>query len=214
MTVAVALDRFVSGFAASALATWVGLEPWQLTSQAQAIVRSMLAGLDPSAYAIDAEVAVHRTAVIESGATLKGPLVVGPGCFIASGAYLRGGNWMARDCSLGPGVELKSSFLFEGTRLAHFNFVGDSILGADVNLEAGSIVCNHRNEREDKDILVRIEGRLHATGSPKFGAVIGDHGRVGANAVLAPGTLLAPRTVVQRASLMDQEMPDPTGNAR
>lgn len=210
----VPLDRFVAGFAASPLAPWAGLEPWQLTAQAQAIVRSLLGGLDRSAYAIEGEVATHRSALVEAGAILKGPLVVGPHCFIASGAYLRAGNWLDAHCSLGPSVELKSSFLFEGTKLAHFNFVGDSILGADVNLEAGSIVCNHRNEREDKDIRIRLDGSLHATGSHKFGAVIGDHGRVGANAVLAPGTLLPPRSVIQRASLTDPELPDSTGTAR
>ena len=31
---------------------------------------------------------------------------------------------------------------------AHFNFVGDSIIGNDVNIEAGAILCNHYNERE------------------------------------------------------------------
>jgi len=44
---------------------------------------------------------------------------------------------VAERCILGPGAELKSSFVFAGTKLAHFNFVGDSVLGEDVNLEAG-----------------------------------------------------------------------------
>jgi acetyltransferase-like isoleucine patch superfamily enzyme len=39
----------------------------------------------------------------------------------------------------------------------------------------------------------------------KFGALIGDHCRIGANAVLAPGALLAPGTVVGRTQLVDQE---------
>jgi bifunctional N-acetylglucosamine-1-phosphate-uridyltransferase/glucosamine-1-phosphate-acetyltransferase GlmU-like protein len=89
--------------------------------------------------------------------------------------------------------------------LAHFNFVGDSILGADVNLEAGSIICNYRNERADKEILVRIGKALRKTGCQKFGAVVGDHSRIGANAVVAPGALLAAGSVVPRASLRDQE---------
>lgn len=52
-------------------------------------------------------------------------------------AYLRGGVWLERSCVVGPGAELKSSFLFDGSKLAHFNFVGDSIVGCEVNLEAG-----------------------------------------------------------------------------
>jgi bifunctional N-acetylglucosamine-1-phosphate-uridyltransferase/glucosamine-1-phosphate-acetyltransferase GlmU-like protein len=136
---------------------------------------------------------------------LKGPLILGADCFVASGAYLRGGCWLAEGCTIGPGAELKSSFVFAGTKLAHFNFVGDSVLGADVNFEAGSIVCNFRNERADKEIRVRVAGALHRTGARKFGALIGDGARIGANAVLAPGTLLPAGAVVRRSALCDQE---------
>jgi NDP-sugar pyrophosphorylase family protein len=151
--------------------------------------------------------ALHTTVTVESGAVLKGPLIVGPHCFIAAGAYLRGGNWIDAHCTFGPGAELKSSFVFAGTKLAHFNFVGDSILGAGVNLEAGSVICNYRNERDDKEVRVRIKGALHPTGCQKFGAVVGDECRIGANAVLAPGALLVPRSVVVRTSLRDDELP-------
>lgn len=127
---------------------------------------------------------------------------------VASGAYLRGGNWVGEDCVLGPGTELKSSFVFAGTRLAHFNFVGDSLVGSGVNLEAGSVVCNYRNQRADPEIRVLLDGALHPTGVLKFGALIGDGARLGANSVVAPGALLRPHTIVARAGLLDQ---DPTG---
>jgi bifunctional N-acetylglucosamine-1-phosphate-uridyltransferase/glucosamine-1-phosphate-acetyltransferase GlmU-like protein len=138
------------------------------------VVRRLLDGLDPSEFAINSEIAVHRSAFVETGAILKGPLILGAHLFVAAGAYLRGGSWAAERCTFGPGAELKSSFVFSGTKLARFNFVGDSILGSDVNLEAGSIVCNYRNERSDKEIRVRVGATLHGTGRDKFGAVIGD----------------------------------------
>lgn len=205
----VELGSYIAGFAASALAPWAASLPWELPPRAPDIVRQLLAALPADDYAIDGEVAVHRSARVEPGAVLKGPLILGPGCFVAAGAYLRGGNWVDAGCSLGPGVELKSSFVFAGTALAHFNFVGDSVLGAGVKMEAGSIVCNHRNERANKEILVRggEGGALLRTGCEKFGALIGDGARIGANAVLAPGALLAPGRVVRRASLVDQELP-------
>ena len=95
-----------------------------------------------------------------------------------------------------PGAELKSSFVFADSTLAHFNFVGDSILGSDVNLEAGAVVCNHRNEHG--------AAGLPAT-ARKFGALVGDGSRIGANAVLAPGTLLRPNSIVGRLELVDQQ---------
>ncbi len=201
------ISRYIDSFARSPLGRWRDLQPWELTARAPALVRELLAILPMEAFSVADEIAVHHSAIVEEGAVLKGPLILGAGCFVAAGAYLRGGNWLAEDCLIGPGVELKSSFLFAGTRLAHFNFVGDSILGADVNLEAGSILCNYRNERIDKEILVRAQGVLIRTGCEKFGALVGDGSRIGANAVVAPGALLLPGTVVPRTALWDQEAP-------
>ncbi len=209
---AIDLAAYIAGFAGSPLAPWAASLPWELPLHAPDIVRRLLAGLPADDYLVDGDVAVHRSARVEPGAVLKGPLILGPGCFVAAGAYLRGGNWVDARCSIGPGVELKSSFVFAGTALAHFNFVGDSVLGAGVNMEAGSIVCNHRNERLDKQIFVRSGkggegGALRPTGCEKFGALMGDGVRIGANAVIAPGALLAPGRVVGRTALFDPELP-------
>ena len=196
---------YIASFTDSPLAAHGGLAPWALTTQAEAIVRGLLGTLPLDGYHVEGDIAVHASAVVEPGAVLKGPLVLGPGCFVAAGAYLRGGNWLQADCTLGPGAELKSSFVFRGTKLAHFNFVGDSVLGAEVNLEAGSIIANYRNERADPQVHVRLGGALQPTGVRKFGALIGDRGRLGANAVAAPGTVLLPGTVVGRLQLVDPE---------
>ena len=169
------------------------------------MVRALLDSLDPDEFVVSQEMAVHRLATVESGAILKGPLILGAGCFVAAGAYLRGGNWVAGNCTIGPGAELKSSFVFSGCKLAHFNFVGDSLLGEGVNLEAGSIICNYRNERPDRGIRVRVGNQLHSTGCDKFGALVGDGSRIGANAVLAPGALMAIGSVIGRTALCDQE---------
>ena len=200
------LARYIGAFAGSPLASWRNLAPWQLTAQSSVVVRELIAALPSRDFIVADEIAIHRHATVETGAVLKGPLIVGAGCFIAAGTYLRGGNWLAENCTLGPGTELKSSFVFAGTRLAHFNFVGDCVIGSNVNFEAGSVICNHRNERDPKEVLVRIGITLRRTGAEKFGALIGDRSRIGANAVIAPGALLLPDTVVRRAALCDQEM--------
>ena len=68
------------------------------------------------------------------------------------------------------------------------------------------MVCNYRNERSNKEIRVRICAVLQGTGVDKFGAVIGDGCRIGANAVVAPGALLTPGSIVRRAALRDDEL--------
>jgi len=200
------LGDHIAGVAVSPLASFADRTPWTLVADAPVIVRSLLETLSAADYVIDGDMALHRSATVEAGAVLKGPLIVGPRCFIATGAYLRGGNWLDADCLVGPGSELKASLLFAGTKLAHFNFVGESVLGAGVNLEAGSIICNYRNERPGTSVQVLINGRLYDTGAAKFGALVGDGCRIGANAVVAPGAVLWAGQVVQRASLLDQEL--------
>ena len=197
------LADYVASLGASPLAPFADAAPWALTSAAADVVARLLDALAGD-YARAEGVAVHATATIERGAVLKGPAIVGAGCLVAAGAYVRDGCWLDARCTLGPGAELKSSFLFAGTKLAHFNFVGDSVLGADVNLEAGAVIANYRNEWPDATIALRVGGRRVETGVRKFGAVVGDGARVGANAVIAPGALLAPHTVVGRLALVDQ----------
>ena len=192
------IAEYVAGIGASPLAPWANLQPEQFTAQSGSIVEQLLTSLSAGEYRISSGVAIHVTANVEQGATLKPPLVLSRGVFVAAGAYLRGGCWLAEGCCVGPSSELKSSFVFAGSVLAHFNFVGDSIIGGQVNFEAGSVICNHRNEHR-------------AAGPPaaavKFGALVGDGSRIGANAVLAPGTVLVPNSVVGRLELVDRQHP-------
>ncbi len=162
-----------------------------------------MASLDVD-YRSSGNVAVHASATIEPGAVVKGPAIIGPRCLVAAGAYLRGGVYLDEECIVGPNAELKSSLLFRGSKLAHLNFVGDSILGASVNIEAGAIVANYRNELDDKRIRISHAGKVIDTGVEKFGILAGDGVRIGANAVVAPGAILPPDSKVSRLSLVDQ----------
>ncbi|WP_244474270.1 LpxA family transferase [Methylobacterium sp. Leaf87] len=174
--------------------------------QLREIVHGLLDGLG-SDFRIEDGIAVHRTATVEDGASLKAPVIVGPRCLVAQGSLIRGGCWVDEDCIVGPGSELKTTIVFRGSKLAHFNIVGDSLLGEDVNLEAGAIIANHRNERDEKSIVIQYGDRAIETATTKFGALVGDGTRIGANAVVAPGVILAPRTIVGRWALIDQRPP-------
>jgi len=196
-------DGHIAEFRASALGEFADSAPWELTLNAATVVGRLLSRL-ASGYTVNGAIAIHPTSTIEGGAVIKGPAIIGPHSFIAAGAYVRGGCWLEANCILGPGTELKSSFVFRGSKLAHFNFVGDSIIGSEVNLEAGSIIANYRNEWADPTIWFTYGGKSIETGAEKFGALVGDRTRIGANAVIAPGAILAPGTIVTRLSLVDQ----------
>jgi NDP-sugar pyrophosphorylase family protein len=181
--------------------------PWHLVGNIEELLRQQIAGLD-SSYTCVEDIAVHHSAIIEAGAVVKGPAIIGPNCFIAAGAYLRGGVYLERDCIIGPSSELKTSVMFARSKLAHMNFVGDSIIGADVNIEAGAIIANYRNELESRNIRIGYRGQVINTGVDKFGALVGDGSRIGANAVIAPGALLERGSIVGRLQLIDQKPED------
>lgn len=177
--------------------------PWQILQNLSNLIKQYQAQLDDNFFR-QGEALIHSSARIESGVTLKGPMVIGPNCFIGAHAYLRGGVFLDEKVSIGPGCEIKSSILYAGSAAAHFNFVGDSIVGSQVNFEAGAITANHYNERVDKRIFVSFAGERQDTGVVKFGALIGDGSRIGANAVLSPGTILSPGSIVGRLELVEQ----------
>lgn len=73
-----------------------------------------------------------------------------------------------------------------------------------MNFEAGLLCANHYNERRDKQIMVKYKNEIVDTKTEKFGSVVGDHSKIGANAVLSPGTILEPNSVVKRLELVEQ----------
>ncbi|HEX7550960.1 MAG TPA: LpxA family transferase [Candidatus Methylomirabilis sp.] len=177
--------------------------PWSMVTHAAALVCAALRTLGLE-YTITDAVAVHHTAVVEAGAVLRGPAIVSRGCVVAAHATLRGGAFLDEGVRIGPSCEVKASFVFRGSALAHLNYAGDSLIGADVNLEAGAVLANHFNERTDKRISVVIGGRIVPTGVEKFGALVGDGSRIGTNAVTTPGAIIRPKSIVGRLTLVDQ----------
>lgn len=139
------------------------LSPWEVTQSAPKIIGEAINQLGDD-YRRFGESAVHLTAEIEEGAALKGAAIIGPRCIISSSALLRGGVFLEEDCIVGPAVELKTTFMFAASKMAHLSFVGESILGSDVNIEAGAIIANYRNELADKAIRIAVDNQVIETG--------------------------------------------------
>ncbi len=177
--------------------------PWELLIYLNATLDKVLDNL-PDDFDLEDGVAIHKSAFVEKSAIVKGPAYIGPQCYIGSNTCLRGGVFFTNEVKIGNGCEVKSSIIFDGSALAHFNFVGDSIIGSNVNFEAGSIVCNHYNERVEKSIIAMWEGTVINTNVTKFGALVGDNTKVGANAVLSPGTILHKDSIIKRLQLIEQ----------
>jgi NDP-sugar pyrophosphorylase family protein len=143
---------------------------------------------------IGEHVYIGEDTVIEPGAYIKGPAWIGPRCQIRHGAYIRENVIIGAGSVIGNSSEIKNSFLCKGCQVPHFNYVGDSILGAKVHLAAGVIVSNLKLNGDF--ITLGLTHAVVATGLRKFGALIGDGAEVGCNAVLNPGSILGRRSMI------------------
>jgi NDP-sugar pyrophosphorylase family protein len=137
---------------------------------------------------------IGENTVIEPGAYIKGPAWIGPDCQVRHGAYIRENVIVGAGSVIGNSSEIKNSFLGNGCQVPHFNYVGDSILGAKVHLAAGVIVSNLKLAGDT--IILRVNGAVLDTGLRKFGALIGDGAEVGCNAVINPGSILGRHSLI------------------
>ena len=130
---------------------------------------------------------------IEPGAVIVGPAILDEGVQIRTGAYIRQNVVLAAGSLVGAHSEVKGSILLPGAKAPHQAYVGDSILGRDVNLGAGTICSNVKNI--GREVSFRAGGETIHTGLRKFGAILGDGCKTGCNTVLNPGVLMGPGSV-------------------
>lgn len=179
------------------------LQPWEIINNLENILSEQIKTLDTN-YKIENNIAIHKTAIIEQGIIFKGTIIISENCFVGANAYLRGPIFMSNSVKIGPGSEIKQSVIFDNSAIAHFNYIGNSIIGENINFEAGSICANHYNERHDKRIFIKHNNEIIDTKTEKFGSLVGDNSKIGANAVLSPGTILEKNSVVKRLELIEQ----------
>lgn len=149
----------------------------------------------PPGVHVEGKVYLHPSVKLPPHATIIGPAWIGARTEIRPGAFIRGNVIVGEGCVLGNACEFKNCLLMDGAQVPHFSYVGDSILGNGAHFGAGVICSNLRLDQQP--IAVRgPDGTTFDTGLKKFGAIVGDKAEVGCNAVLNPGTLLGPRSLV------------------
>jgi NDP-sugar pyrophosphorylase family protein len=186
------------------------LLPWEIINELDKLLDKKFCSLGDD-YEISGDTAIHKTAVVEQNVIFKGRIIIDENAFIGANAYLRGPVYIGKSAKIGPGSEIKQSVIFDETAVAHFNYIGNSIIGKRINFEAGSICANHYNERKDKKITVLFNDQIIKTNTTKFGSLVGDDSRIGANAVLSPGTILSKESIVKRLELVEQIKPNSQG---
>ncbi|MFC7096405.1 bifunctional sugar-1-phosphate nucleotidylyltransferase/acetyltransferase [Halobaculum marinum] len=134
-------------------------------------------------------VVVEAGATVEPGVVIEGPTYVGEGAHVGPNAYVRGSTALGPDSRAGHAVELKNSVVMRDSAVPHLTYLGDSILGRDVNLGAGTAVANLRHD--DEPVELTVKGERISTGRRKFGIVCGDGVKTGINCTINAGVTLS-----------------------
>lgn len=171
----------------------------RLTAGGTAVRGTVMSG----AWLGTAPIVIEEGAVVEHGAYIIGPAYIGRGAVVRHGAYVREDVILLDGAVLGHTSEAKNALFLPGAHAPHFAYVGDSILGHRVNLGAGTKLSN-LGILSDKDPATGMRPTIHLTideekldtGLSKFGAILGDDVQTGCNAVLNPGCVIGPRTLV------------------
>jgi bifunctional UDP-N-acetylglucosamine pyrophosphorylase/glucosamine-1-phosphate N-acetyltransferase len=116
------------------------------------------------------------------GATLGEGVEVGPY------ARLRPGSDLAEHSKIGNFVEVKASQIGAGSKVNHLSYIGDTVMGADCNIGAGTITCNY-------------------DGANKHQTVIGDRVFVGSSSQLVAPVSLGDEVTIGAGSTITQDVP-------
>ncbi len=160
---------------------------WKVPEVAGAVERNLRGTVHESA-TVDGPVVLAEGATIREGVTVEGPAYLDEGVTVGPNAYVRGTTYLGPDVSVGHAVEVKNSVLCAGATVGHQSYVGDSVLGRDVNFGAGTNVANLRHD--GAAVRFRVKGESTSTGRRKFGVVCGDDAKTGINTSLNAGVSL------------------------
>jgi bifunctional UDP-N-acetylglucosamine pyrophosphorylase/glucosamine-1-phosphate N-acetyltransferase len=137
---------------------------------------------------------VLKNARLGNGATIHPNSVIegadiGPGCAVGPFARLRPGTRMAEGAKIGNFVETKKASIGARSKISHLSYVGDAVLGEDVNVGAGTITCNY-------------------DGVNKFETRIGDGAFIGSNTALVAPVSVGAGATVGAGSVITSTVPD------
>ena len=147
------------------------------------------------------QVWIHKTAKVSPNAVILPPCIICQNAEIRTNAYLRGGVVVGANAQVGNCVEIKNTLMFDGVKIPHLSYVGDSILSSNVHLGAGVIISNVRADKG------QITHNNIKTGLTKMGAIIHQNAEIGCNAVISPGTLVGQNSRVYPTTLVRGVVP-------
>lgn len=174
--------------------------PWEILTANQILMDSWEDSVIAKTARLESNVTITGTVRIEenvtikAGAVLEGPCSIGAGSYIGNNSLIRGYTALGANCAVGYGVELKNCIIHKDSRIGRLSFIGDSVLGENVDIGAGTMTVNRTMDW--KPVEMRHNKKTYKTGRTKLGAFIGDNVVIGAGNTLEPGIVIPPDKVL------------------
>ena len=133
-------------------------------------------------------VKIGEGVLIKAGAVIEGPCSIGCGSYIGNNSLVRSYTSVGKNCEVGSGVELKNCVVMDSSQIGRLSFIGDSVLGENVDIGSGCMTINRTVDW--KPISMQNRKGQASTNMSKLGAFLGDGVVVGAGNMIQPGTVV------------------------
>jgi len=186
---------------AHSLSYWMDVGyPWDMLDANATLMESISMenrGTIEDGVSLNGAIMVGEGSVIKSGTYIEGPCIIGKNCRIGPHAYIRGATSIGDNCHIGHCSEIKNTIVMSETKIPHFNYIGDSIIGSGCNFGAGTKIANLHHDHAP----IRVCGK--DTRRKKFGAVIGDNVQFGINCSINVGTMIGSNALFAPGSYIE-----------
>ncbi|MHA1784388.1 MAG: bifunctional sugar-1-phosphate nucleotidylyltransferase/acetyltransferase [Candidatus Helarchaeota archaeon] len=157
---------------------------------------------------ISGKVGIGEGSKIRSGVYINGPVLIGKNCDIGPNCFLRPYTVLENGVKIGHACEIKGSLIMSGTKIPHLSYIGDSIIGSNVNLGAGTITANLRMDRET--IKATIKKQRIDTKKKKLGVILGDNAQSGIGVTFMPGVVVGKNSAIAANMNVTHDVPSDT----
>jgi len=137
---------------------------------------------------IEGPVQIEDNVEIRSGTIIEGPSFIGSGSFIGNNVLIRKYTSVGKSCIVGYGVELKNCILSGNSRIGRLSFIGDSVIGNNVDIGSGVMTINENLDRST--LKSTVNKKSMDTNLNKLGAFIGDDAIIGSGNTTMAGTVI------------------------
>ena len=121
------------------------------------ILESLMLGgvtiVDPGSTFVDMDAEIGKDTVIHPHTVIEGGVKVGKKCEIGPFARLRDGTIIADNVEIGNFTELVRTGVSSGTKIKHMTYLGDTEVGKNVNIGAGTITANYDGKKKNKTVI-------------------------------------------------------------